>query len=120
MGAAVFILVTIIFFVQPALLQFKYAYLVLGCISVLPFLYLIYRKPRIVPKLLSLMPFFILLYLSFELVALYLNLWSFPGHYIGYVSLFNLQFTFEEFLFWIIASSAVTASYHELFVDDQK
>jgi len=39
---------------------------------------------------------------------------------IGFVEIKNLRFPFEEFVFWILASSAVAASYHELFIDDQK
>jgi hypothetical protein len=61
-----------------------------------------------------------MVYLSFELAALETNLWSFPGHYIGTVSVFGLTFPFEELFFWVLSSSTAAAAYYEYFIDDGK
>ena len=106
--------------IDPVVLKIPYTYLVLGMLALGQFFFVVIRKPKLLPKLLEVVPFFIILYLSFELVALYLGLWSFPGQYVGMIDIQNLRFPFEEFFFWIIASSAVAVSYHELYVDDQK
>ena len=63
------------------------------------------------------MPFF---FLSFELTALKLDQWRFPGENIGHVQLFGLLFPFEEFIFWIVFGTPIILSYYELFVDDDK
>ena len=61
-----------------------------------------------------------LLFLVYELTALKLGQWVFLGEYIGGVEIFNSQFPFEEFFFWIMISSATCLSYYEIFVDDEK
>lgn len=109
-----------LFKTNPDLLRFPYAYLVLGALTLGPFLYVVRKRPKLLHKFLKITPFFVFLYLSFELVALYLNLWNFPGQYLGMIEIWHLRFPLEEFVFWILASSAVAASYHELFIDDQK
>lgn len=106
--------------VAPSLFTFSHAYLVLGALTLIPFTLILIRRPAIVPKVIEIIPFFICLYLAFELVALQTSLWSFPGTYIGSVTVFGLSFPFEEMLFWIIISSAATATYHEFFIDDGK
>lgn len=106
--------------IAPALLTFQYAYLWLGSMTLIPFAAIVLKRPSIFPKVLEIVPFFILLYLAFELTALHTGLWSFPGHYIGTVSVMGLTFPLEEMIFWVVISSAVTAAYHEFVVDDWK
>jgi hypothetical protein len=112
--------VLIIYYLKPTLLQVHFAYFVLGSMAFLQFAYIIYRHPKLLPKLLSMMPFFFFVYLSFELTARSLSQWTFPGQYIGMVWLGGITFPVEELFFWIMVSSAVAASYHEMFVDDLK
>ena len=106
--------------VVPSVITFQYPYLVLGTLTLITFAIIVLRRPWLFPKLIGIAPFFIFVYLVFELTALHLQLWGFPGHYIGSVHILNLSFPFEELIFWIIASSAVAASYHEYCIDDQK
>lgn len=112
--------VLIVHIINPELLRFNYAYLVLGFLTLIPMMILLIQKPVMIFKFLKVSVFFFFLYLSFELTALYLGQWNFPGHYIGGVKIFNLEFPFEEFFFWILLSSTVVLSYHELYVDDEK
>jgi hypothetical protein len=61
-----------------------------------------------------------LINLVIELVGLHSGYWTFPGEYIGVVSLMGATFPIEEFFFYVILSSATIISYYELFVDDMK
>jgi len=102
----------------PTLLRFPFTYFWLGSFALLPYAYVVFRKPRLFLKTIAVAPFFIFLFLAFEITALSADLWSFPGQYVGAVSIGTLSFPLEEFLFWIIASSVVAVGYHEHAVDD--
>lgn len=117
---AVLIFIIISYYSYPTLIQWRYTYLLIGFFGSIPFFYLIFKKPRLVGKLLKAGVFNIFLFLSFELTALKLDQWRFPGEYIGTIGLFGLVFPFEEFVFWIILGTPVMLSYYELFVDDGK
>jgi hypothetical protein len=119
-GAIVGVVIVTLSRFFPSLILIPYTYLWLGSLALLPYAYVVIRKPSIFTKSLSVVPFFFFLYLAFELAALYTGLWSFPGHYIGSVVFGVMSFPVEEFLFWIIASSAVAVAYHERAVDDEK
>lgn len=106
------------FYLNQNILIFPYAYLFIGVFSAIPFFYLIFKKPHLVGKLLKAGIFSTFLFLSFELTALYLDQWRFPGEYIGHVQLLGLQFPFEEFVFWILLGTPIILSYYELFIDD--
>lgn len=114
------VLVTIIVLLPKTsdILLSQHTYLKLGSIALIPFLYVIIRQPKLIPKVLSVIPYFFFLYLVFELTALHQDLWSFSGDYIGIVAFGGLLFPFEELFFWITVSSAVAVSYYELTVDD--
>jgi len=84
----------------------------------LPFFYVIFKKPKLLGKLLKAGLFNVFLFLSFELTALHLDQWRFPGEYIGTVQIFGLIFPLEEFVIWIILGTPIILSYYELFVDD--
>ncbi len=116
--SSVLIVIVTLFYLSPELLQFRYMYLYIGLLGGVPFFYLIYKKPRLVEKLLKAGLFNIFLFLSFELTALKLDQWRFPGNYIGQVQLFGLIFPLEEFIFWIVLGTPIILSYYELFIDD--
>lgn len=119
-GFAALIWVLAIFFIDPNLLKLDYAYFGLGICALIPFTVLVIRKPSLLGKFIKVSAFFFFLYLSFELTALKLDQWRFPGQYIGTVELFGFAFPFEEFFFWILMSSTIVLAYYELFVDDEK
>ncbi len=62
--------------------------------------------------------FFVFVFLAYELLAVKLGQWNFPGHYVGTIKIFALEFPFEEFFFWVLISSSVILSYYELYVDN--
>lgn len=116
----VVVLIIVAFYINPQILIFPYAYFWIGILGTIPFFYLVFKRPHLIGKLFQAGLFSIFLFLSFELTALKLDQWRFPGQYIGHVQLFGLQFPFEEFVFWIILSTPVMLSYYELFIDEKK
>lgn len=100
------------------ILLFEHTYFWLGAVTLIPYTYIVMRKPKLFVKSLMVAPYFFYLFLVFELTALYADLWSFSGHYIGMVNIVGLAFPFEEFFFWIMLSAAVTAAYYEHTVDN--
>jgi len=113
-------LIVALYYLWPEVLKFEYAYLYLGFLVSAPLYYLIYKKPHLVIKLLKAGLFNVFLFLSYELVAIYLNLWSFPGNYFSQIQLFGQSFPLEELIFWIILGTPVSLSFYELYVDDEK
>lgn len=103
---------------DPAFWSFPYAYLVLGLFTLPPFIILLVRRYRLVLKFLKAALYFVPLYLAYELTALPLGQWDFPGQYIGTVTILNTTLPLEEFLVWILLSSTIVLAYYELYVDD--
>ncbi len=115
--SGVIVLLISIFYINPHLLLFPYAYFFIGLFGSLPFFYLIFIKPSLVKHLLQASVFNLFLYLSFELTALYLDQWRFPGQYIGHVKLFNQVFPVEELVFWILLGTPIMLAYYKIFID---
>ncbi len=110
-------LIVCAFFTKPQLITFPYAYAVLGVLTAMPLFWCGFKKPKLLKKVLYVLPYFIFLFLSFELTALYLGQWIFPGQYVGQVEIFSLRFPYEELLVWIVASSVIVIIDYKLFVD---
>ena len=65
--------------------------------------------------------YFGLLSLIWELVAVPLKQWSFPGtQFIGWIDLFGVRFPFEEFFGWVVLFAVSILSYYELFDEECK
>ena len=111
-----------IFFKNPILLKVPYAYLWIGIILVfIPIVIFLLYFPKLLLKFLKTSFYFIYLSLLFELVAVYLNQWIFPGtNFIGWVNVMGIRFPFEELVFWIILGAAWILTYYEFFDDDRK
>jgi len=115
------LVITIILFISfPLLLKVKYSYLISGFIAIIPFIYLVTKKPIFISKFAKVVVFFFFLFLTHELTAVKTGQWIFTGNYIGTVNILGLVFPFEEFFFWIMISSAACLSYYEIFIDDEK
>jgi len=123
---AIFIGLLVVFLLcyllAPSILLIPYAYLWMGIVVIfIPTIIEIFRKPILLPKLLVVGAYFFYLELLYELTALKLGWWLFPGsQYIGMVSLFGLQFPFEELFFWIMLFAIGILIYYEPFDDDEK
>lgn len=116
------ILAIIFLYLNPSLLHISYFYLYSGLIFVfLPTLIFIIRYPHLILKFLKVGVYFFILSLVFELTALALNQWEFPGsEFIGWVNISSLRFPIEELVFWLILFSSAVLSYYEFLYDDKK
>ncbi len=123
------ILFFILYFYSPDTLRIPYYYLWL---VIVVFLLPIIITSIIFPKLRRIMiligGYFFLVMLPYELVALYLGLWSFPSttyagfiipgiNYIGLIKIFGFQFPIEEFLTWEILAAAAVVCYAEFGIE---
>jgi len=118
-------LLTIFFvflFLKLELLHIEYFYLRVGLILALfPLVIFLLFFPKFLRRFVKISIYFFGFYLLFELVALRINLWTFPGNnLIGFVELFGLRFPFEDLLFWLMLSAGATLSFYEFFADDRK
>lgn len=119
-GVLIAALVIAVWKLAPHLLTLTYAYAQLGAVTFIICAVLLIKNPRLIYKTLRLIPFFAFIYLAYEITALYMNLWTFPGAYLGEITIGALAFPLEEFVVWILASSTIVAVYYEFCIDDYK
>ena len=103
---------------QQSSFHIPYAYFFLAFPSIIPVIYVMEERPELALKFLKTAVFFFMLYLVYEITAVKLGQWYFPGEYVGWVELGNLRFPFEELFFWMTLSSFTVLSLYEGFVDD--
>lgn len=102
------------------LLLFSHAYFFLTIPTLIPVLYVLKNRSFLVAKFLKTSVFFFFLFLVYELTAIKLGQWYFPGEYIGWVEIKGLKFPIEELIFWIGLSPFAVLALYEGFVDDDK
>jgi len=115
-----FLVIICMFYLHPSVISFKYSYLILGLITAWPFLYVLYKKPKLLKRILMPAPYFFLVFFVYELIAVYLGQWYFNGEYIGHVQFFSQRFPIEEFILWIMVGSVIVLADYKLFVDTEK
>lgn len=111
----------VIFF--PAVLSFGFAYALVAAVFTLIMLFFARKtlfKKELLVRYLKTTVFFFFLYLVYELTAVHLSQWFFPGQYVGYVELANIRFPFEELFFWMLISTVLILAVYEGFVDDER
>ena len=121
--ATLFMLVFVFFYAtNPEFLKIPYFYMIWGIILLLiPFLLQTFSYPKITQKMFFPMAYFFYFNFIYEVTALKLGWWTFPGqHFIGYVGLFGVSFPLEELLFWIILFAVSIVSYYEYFDENEK
>jgi len=119
-GLILAVVTVLLWKVYPQILELTNAYAKLGTITFIITAVLLYKQPKLIPKVLQLIPFFAFMYLAYEITALHMNLWTFPGTYLGLVSVGDIAFPLEELIVWIFASSAIVATYYEFVIDDER
>lgn len=119
-GIFLLFLVTLLFL--PDTLKIPYWYIIFGLVSLLSVVVLEeIRFPKVFPRLLRTAFYFFYLNFVYEIVALKLNWWSFPsGRYVGYVSVLDVSFPLEEFVFWMILFSLAILSVYEYFFNGER
>lgn len=103
-------------------IQIPYFYLVFGIIfAIVPIALELLDFPNLVAKFAKITVYFSFSSFLWEIVALRLHQWTFPGtSFIGWLEIFNVRFPFEEFLIWIILGAAGILSWYEFFDDDNR
>ena len=100
MFVSIFILFIITLLYSYTFVKIPYIYLILGIIfAVIPVMFVIYKFPNLLTRFIEITVYFSLFSFAWEIIALKLHQWEFPGHYfIGWIKVFGVQFPFEEFL----------------------
>lgn len=114
------ILIVLVTFIDNSRLLFNYAYFISLIPAFIPIVYVIKKRPNLVMKFIKTGAFFFMLFLIYELTAVKLGQWYFPGQYMGWINIFGLEFPFEELLFWMGLCSFGVLSIYEGFVDNGK
>lgn len=109
-----------ILFKYPTFFSWRYPYLVLGMLAILPPLVLGFRKPSYIPKMTTIMMYFSLFYFIQEIFGVTFHYWAYPGNnYIGWVNILGITFPFEELFFWMLWYAPTLISYYEIFVNNE-
>ena len=120
--ALVAVVFMLLLFIKPSILNIPYAYLWIGILfSILPIVIILWMYPVLIKKFIRTAIYIFFLHLLFELVALRLGYWSFPGtNFIGWIQVFGVRLPIEEFVFWIALGGTTILSYFEFYADDRK
>tara|TARA_Y100000034_G_C6889775_1_gene409137 strand:- start:155 stop:931 length:777 start_codon:yes stop_codon:yes gene_type:complete len=119
------ILITLFFsilIINPSYLNIPYFYLIVGSVmTLLPIIFILLKFPVLISKFFKTTAYFFFLTFAYEVTALKLGWWSFPGNeFIGWVTFLGTTFPFEELIFWIFLSAMAILSWFEFFDDDRK
>lgn len=111
-----------VFFSFPYLLKIPYFYLIFGIFLILiPILIELFRHPNLSSKFFKAGAYFFYMSFIYEVTALKLGWWFFPGtEFIGWIKVFGVSFPFEELFFWLMLLAIACLSYYEFFDDDEK
>ena len=114
--------VVITYIFRPTFLVIPYFYTWFSLIFVvLPLILFLARRPKFLPRFTLQGIYFFITLLVYELAALQVGLWSFPGHhFIGWVNIFGYRFPFEELVFYMIFATPSFLAYYEYFANDRK
>lgn len=118
----VFVLFLVFLFASSSLLNIPYFYFIFGIILFfIPFLFQFLEYPKATSKFFLVTAYFFYFNFIYEITAVKLGWWAFPGKYfIGWISMFGIRFPLEELLFWFILMILAILSFFEFFDDDEK
>jgi len=109
------------FYFHPSILKLGHPYFFMGLAAIVPTILLGIFQPKYIKNMAQTAIFFFCSYFMIEIFAVKLNYWIYPGdNYIGWVTVFNTSFPFEELFFWMIFYAATLVAYYEIFIDINK
>jgi len=120
LGFLFMISTSIIYNTAPEKFKPEYPYVIIGFISTIMGICILIKKRYLLPKVFLTSFYFSFVYLVFEFTALRLDQWRFPAKYIESIHVAGVVFPMEEFVIWILLSSAIVSTYCEFFIDDGK
>ena len=106
----------------PQYLNIPYFYLCFGLVLLLiPLSFHFFKHPKFILKFFKIAAYFFYLTLLYEITALQLGWWAFPGkQFLGWVYISNIRFPIEELVFWLSLFAMAILAYYEFFDDDEK
>lgn len=117
----IFIIFLFLLFNNPNLLNIPYFYFWWGLILfVIPVSLHFFTKTKVISKSFVVFAYFFYMHFIYEITALKLGWWSFPGEYLGNILILGVVFPIEEVLFWFLLFALALLSYYEFFNDDMK
>lgn len=119
---AIFLVFVVLYAGGSVGLHIPYFYLLFGTVLILiPIAIELSRHPMLLRKFIPPALYFFYLSFVYEIVALHLGWWRFPGtQYVGWVSVARVRFPLEEFAFWLMLLSMAILSFYEAFDDDNR
>ncbi len=120
--AICFTIFLLLLFTLGTFVQIPYIYFIFGIIfCFIPIPLILFKFPRLLTKFVQVTVYFFLSSFLWEIVALKLNQWTFPGKdFIGWVEIFDVRFPIEELLVWIVLGATSIVAWYEYFDDDCK
>ena len=110
-----------VYFLNKELLVIEYAYLFIGTFLLLPYLIFFYIKnSKIFSKALFTSIYVGISSLIYELIAVYIGNWWFPGKFIGSIAILGVSFPLEELVFWILLGTPMLIAFYEFFIEDNR
>lgn len=118
----VFVVFLFFYRLNPNIFFISYFYLRFTIFFALfPIIFQLFKYPKFISKFFETAAYFFYLTLTYEITALQLGWWAFPSEqFIGWVSIFNVRFPFEELFFWMMLCAMAVLSYYEFFDADEK
>lgn len=113
------LIVYILFFVNPEIITLNYIVLAIP-ILIIPGLIIFSLYPKIIPKTIWPTLFFALVFLAYELIALELGHWWWPGEYLWPIEIGSKIFPLDDVLIWYLLSTPVLIGGYEIFVNGYK
>ncbi|MBW2993728.1 hypothetical protein KY317_04100 [Candidatus Woesearchaeota archaeon] len=112
----------LIYFINPSVFNIPYFYVIFGTgLFLIPVILELSTHTRLAAKFFRTAAYFSYLTFLYEVTALKLGWWSFPGtEFIGWINIFGVSFPIEELFFWIMLTALACLSWYEFFDDDQK
>jgi len=100
----------------------SYFYLWFGTILILiPILLQLFNHPKFISRFFETAAYFFYLTLTYEITALQLGWWYFPSdQFVGWITIRDVRFPLEEFVFWIMLCAMAVLTYYEFFDDGEK
>jgi len=117
-----FVLFLIFYYFLPNLLHIPYFYLMFGIFWIfIPLLIHFILHPNFLGRFLEVAAYFFYVTFLYEIVALKVGWWDFPGkQFVGWIHIFNVKFPIEELVFWLLLFAMIVLAIYEYFDDDEK
>lgn len=108
-----------IFFNDPGLIRTEYFVMSIP-ILILPSLIMFYFYPHIIKKTILPTVFFSIVFFVYEMVAIQIGNWWWPGEYIFTFTINGKIFPLDDVVIWYLLSTPALIAGYEIFVDDGK